>query len=233
MDKSYIPTKETALLWPHLRNLADKLPPLQDCDVGLLIGYDCPAALIPREVILGDKNQPLAQRSELEWSIIGLSNPTWTQGSQSYEHQLTVKEMPVPLTTDVLKTLESNFIEGTYKDKYVSQEDVNFVQFLSNHITYNEDGHYEMPLPFKGNSPPNLPHNKRKIYTLQGDGGEFSILLNNSEVAGKKIICSTYPQDRNYTYFSVTSEPKILSSLKKITFPLVVETVQDSDGLVR
>lgn len=27
VDKSYVPTKETALLWPHLRNLADKLPP--------------------------------------------------------------------------------------------------------------------------------------------------------------------------------------------------------------
>ena len=47
VDKSYIPTKETALLWPHHRHLADKLPPLQDCDVGLLVGYDCPSALAP------------------------------------------------------------------------------------------------------------------------------------------------------------------------------------------
>lgn len=162
VDKSYVPTKETALLWPHLRNLADKLPPLQDCDVGLLIGYDCPAALAPREVILGDKNQPFAQRSELGWSIIGSSNPHLDrQGSQSFVHRLTVKELPVPAATDVLKALESDFIERTHEDKYVSQEDVHFIQFLSNHITQKEDGHYEMPLPFKGNSPPNLPNNKR------------------------------------------------------------------------
>ncbi|KAL6475780.1 hypothetical protein MHYP_G00168200 [Metynnis hypsauchen] len=162
VDKSYIPMKETASLWPHLRNLADKLPPLQDCDVGLLIGYDCPSALAPLEVVLGDKNQPFAQRSELGWSIIGSTNPHLDrQGSQSFVHRLTVKELPVPSATDVLKTLESDFIERTYEDKYVSQDDVHFIQFLSDHIRQKEDGHYEMPLPFKGKGPPNLPNNKR------------------------------------------------------------------------
>ncbi|XP_070412225.1 uncharacterized protein [Nothobranchius furzeri] len=162
VDKSYVPTKETALLWPHLQNLADKLPPLQDCDVGLLIGYDCPAALAPLEVILGDKTQPFAQRSELGWSIIGSSNPHLDrQGGQSFVHRLTVKELPVLSATDVLKALESDFIERTHEDKYVSQDDFHFIQFLSNHITQKEDGHYEMPLPFKGNSLPNLPNNKR------------------------------------------------------------------------
>ncbi|CAI5683011.1 unnamed protein product [Oreochromis niloticus] len=162
VDKSYIPTKETALLWPHLRSLAEKLPPLQDCDVGLLIGYDCPSALAPLEVIIGDKHEPFTQRSELGWSIIGSSNPHLDrQGNQSFVHRLTVKELPVPSATDVLKALESDFAERTYENKYVSQEDVHFIQFLSNHITQREDGHYEMPLPFKGNSPPNLPNNKR------------------------------------------------------------------------
>ncbi|KAK7909491.1 hypothetical protein WMY93_014175 [Mugilogobius chulae] len=162
VDKSYIPTKETALLWPHLRTLADKLPPIQDCDIGLLIGYDCPSALAPLEVILGKENQPFAQKSVLGWSIIGAPNPHLDrQGSQSFVHRLTVKELPVPPTTDILKALESDFIEKTYEDKYVSQEDVHFIQFLSNNISQKENGHYEMPLPFKGNSPPNLPNNKR------------------------------------------------------------------------
>ncbi len=76
-------------------------------------------------------------------------------------HRLTVKELPVPLATDVLKALESDFVERTYEDKHVSQGDVQFMQFLSNHITQKEDRHYEMPLPFKGNSSPNLPNNKR------------------------------------------------------------------------
>ncbi|XP_039679755.1 uncharacterized protein LOC120573907 [Perca fluviatilis] len=122
VDKSYVPTKETALLWPHLRHLADKLPPLQDCDVGLLIGYDCPSALAPTEVIIGEKNQPFAQRSELGWSIIGSANPHLDrQGSQSFVHRLTVKELPIPSATDVLKALESDFTERTYEDKCVPE----------------------------------------------------------------------------------------------------------------
>lgn len=35
VDKSHIPTKNTALQWPHLSHLANKFPPLQDCEVGL------------------------------------------------------------------------------------------------------------------------------------------------------------------------------------------------------
>jgi len=122
VDKSYVPTKETALQWPHLRQLADKLPPLQDCDVGLLIGYECLSALAPLEVIIWEKNQPFAQRSKLGWSIIGSSNSHLDkQGSQSFVHQLIVKELPIPLVTDVLKALESDFTERTYEDKYVSE----------------------------------------------------------------------------------------------------------------
>lgn len=40
VDKSHIPTRETALLWPHLKGLVNEMKPLQDCDVGLLNGYD-------------------------------------------------------------------------------------------------------------------------------------------------------------------------------------------------
>lgn len=62
---SCIPTKTTALQWPHLRHLASKLPALQDCDVGLLIGYDCPSVSAPLEAIRGGDNEPFAQKTEL------------------------------------------------------------------------------------------------------------------------------------------------------------------------
>lgn len=167
VDKSHIPTEKTALLWPHLKHLADKLSPLQDCDVGLLIGYDCPSALAPMEVITGSKNEPFAQRTELGWSITGSSNPHLDrQGSQSFVHRVAVKEIPAPSATDVLKTLESDFNERNYEDKYVSQEDVVFIQLLSGNIKQKEDGHYEMPLPFKGSTLPSLPNNK-KLATIR------------------------------------------------------------------
>lgn len=46
-SKDHIPTQETARIWPHLEHIADKLAPRQSCDVGLLIGYNCPQALLP------------------------------------------------------------------------------------------------------------------------------------------------------------------------------------------
>lgn len=47
VDKSYIPIKRTELQWPHLKHLANQLPPLQNSEVGLLIRYDCPSAPAP------------------------------------------------------------------------------------------------------------------------------------------------------------------------------------------
>ncbi len=164
VDKSYIPTSKTALLWPHLKHLANKLPLLKDCEVGLLIGSDCPLALAPQEVVTGGENDPFAQRTELGWSIVGSSNPHLDrQGNQRFVHRVTVKEIPTPSTTDVLKVLESDFNERKYadKDKYVSQDDVRFIQLLSGNITQRKDGHYEMPLPFKSTEPPLLPDNKK------------------------------------------------------------------------
>ncbi|KAK0138994.1 hypothetical protein N1851_024470 [Merluccius polli] len=140
VDKLHVPTKSTALQWPHLNHLKGKMPPLQDCEVGLLIGYDCPSALAPLEVITGGENEPFAQRTALGWSIIGSANPYLDrQGNQSFVHQISVKEIPVPSAPDVLKILESDFNEKIYDNKYVSQDDVQFIQFLSDNIKQKEN----------------------------------------------------------------------------------------------
>ena len=74
-DRSHVPTSETAMRWPHLEQLADKIPPLLNCKIGLLIGYNCQQALLPREILSSDDDQPYAQRTDLGWSIIGGSHP--------------------------------------------------------------------------------------------------------------------------------------------------------------
>ncbi len=143
------------------------MPPLQNCEVGLLIGFDCPSALAPLEVIIGGENEPFAQRTELGWSIIGLSNPHLDrQGNQSFVHRVAVKEIPVSSPNDVLKILESDFNERGYEDKSVSQEDVRFIQHLCANIKQKDNGHYELPLPFKCNGRPSLPNNKRLAAAL-------------------------------------------------------------------
>ncbi len=37
-NRTHIPTNETAKVWSHLNHFQDKIAPLQDCEVGLLIG---------------------------------------------------------------------------------------------------------------------------------------------------------------------------------------------------
>ncbi len=113
-----------------MKHLMNKLHPLQDCKVGQLIGYDYPSALAPLEVITGNENEPFAQSKMLGWSIVESANPYLDrQGNESFVHRVAVKEMPV--ATDVLKVPESDFIERSYKDRYVSQDDVRFIQLLN------------------------------------------------------------------------------------------------------
>ena len=50
-NRAHIPTPAVAQRWPHLHSVTNKLIPLHECEVGLLIGYDCTNAPVPREVI--------------------------------------------------------------------------------------------------------------------------------------------------------------------------------------
>ena len=67
-----IPKPETANVWPHLKRIADKIPPYkEDIKVALLIGCNCPKAIRPCEVILGKGDDPYAVRTLLGWGILG------------------------------------------------------------------------------------------------------------------------------------------------------------------
>ena len=47
--RSHIPRPESALQWPHLEKIAAQIAPYQnDAEIGILIGSDCPRAIMPR-----------------------------------------------------------------------------------------------------------------------------------------------------------------------------------------
>ncbi|XP_039546986.1 uncharacterized protein LOC120492801 [Pimephales promelas] len=158
VDRAHIPTSETARCWKHLAPLADRIPLLQDCEVGLLLGYNCPRALAPREVILGADNEPYGVRTDLGWSIVGPSLTHESQSGVSMCHRVSIKEIPSVTPADVIKVLESDFRDTKENTKVVSQEDIVFLNKLEENIKTNEDGHLEMPLPFKKR--PYLPDNE-------------------------------------------------------------------------
>ena len=71
---SNIPTQSVAKQWPHLKHLSSQIPELLDCEVGLLIGYNCPQALAPRDFVSSEGNVPFAQKTKLGWSIVGITD---------------------------------------------------------------------------------------------------------------------------------------------------------------
>lgn len=160
VNRTHIPTCDTARHWKHLSTIVDKIPPLQDCEVGLLIGYSCPKALAPKQVILGGDDEPYAVHTDLGWSIVGrLSSHHESQCFNTICHRVSIKELPPVTPADVIKVLESDFKDAGEDNKTVSQDDILFLTKLQQGIRKNDHGHYEMPLPFKER--PHLLNNKQ------------------------------------------------------------------------
>lgn len=120
MNRDHIPTHETAKQWPHLAAIAVQMPPLLSCDVGLLIGFNCPRAIKPRQMIDGKDNEPYAVLTDLGWSIVGCSTPCLDERQSNLCHRVTVKELPSVTPMDVISVLESDFKDTKGDDKTVS-----------------------------------------------------------------------------------------------------------------
>lgn len=160
VNQAHIPTCETAKLWNHLSAIIYEMPSLKDCEAGLLIGYNCARALAPRQVILGSNDEPYAVKTDLGWSIVGPSLPCPDSSSVTgICHRLSVKEIPPLTPADAIRVLESDFKDVNDDDKTLSQDDITFLNKLSDGIRKNCTGHYEMPLPFKER--PKLPDNRQ------------------------------------------------------------------------
>ena len=108
-DEDHIPTKSTATNWDHLRPIESKMYDLLDCNVGLLIGYDCSQALTPREVLAGNNSELYGIKTDLGWSIVGGSD---VRRGQSLCHKVTVREIPaVTMTLILFESLNQIFRE--------------------------------------------------------------------------------------------------------------------------
>lgn len=108
---AHIPMCETAKKWKHLAVMADKIPTLMDCGVGLLIGYDCSRALAPRQVIIGSDYKPYA-KTDLGWSIMG-SAPQCVNSKDvtGLCYCISVRELPPVMPAAVLKAFEFGFAD--------------------------------------------------------------------------------------------------------------------------
>ena len=63
-----IPTTEIREKWPHLSEI--QLPPYyENAPIGLLIGYHCPQAMRPLEIVAGGADEPFGWRTSLGWCV--------------------------------------------------------------------------------------------------------------------------------------------------------------------
>lgn len=169
---SHIPTKETAAKCPDLKHLESNFHPLhQNSPIGLLIGYDCPEALMPLNRV-GER--PYAIETKLGWSIVGPTpaSPSNSVGTSHHVHtEADAKEaedtshvnkihVQEASATDIMHVLERDFVdieEGT-----LSQDDIKFLKIAKETIHVNEEGHYEMSLPFREDNP-HMPDNRESV----------------------------------------------------------------------
>ena len=159
---------------------------MQDCDVGLLIGYNCPMALAPRNCVTGRENDPFAVQTSLGWSIVGGVDQSVDGDAIGSSFRILVKNiqeemrprtgrdahridvrfvaktnvkevMDIP-PTEIIRILEDDFGDDPKGEHLMSQDDMLFLEKVGNGIHQATDGHYSMPLPFRVR--PSLPNNR-------------------------------------------------------------------------
>ena len=168
--RSQIPRPETAMKWNHLQRIAKDLTPYYpEAEVCLLIGINCIHAIKPRDIIPGCDDEPYAQKTALGWGIIGIVDPkakvendnasdvlcnrvscrevqTESDKVCHFVAPMQVKEVFSP--SQVKKMFELDFSERDNREKYLSTEDMLFMDKVTKGIHQLSNGHYEIPLPF-------------------------------------------------------------------------------------
>ena len=171
--REQIPRPETALKYKHLASIADDITPYQEnLKVGLLIGNNCVRAIKPRSLVPGKPSEPYAIRTALGWGVIGA--PGGRDNSDDNDtaphancHRIATREiandsqLPTRFVTPetykevmtphaILRMFEQDFSERqAHENREMSQEDKRFIEITTSGMHKTDDGHYEMPLPFR------------------------------------------------------------------------------------
>ena len=177
-----IPRPESARKWSHLEKIAEFFMPFRnDVVVGLLIGTNCARAIKPWEIIPGNDDDPYAKRTALGWGIIGIveakvnkeSDENYVVVNRVITHEANVgpdrRICHLALRAQVKEIMinpsmfnqmfELDFSERRKEEQPLSYEDKMFIKKVKKGIHQREDGHYEIPLPFKDDEV-KLPNNK-------------------------------------------------------------------------
>ena len=155
-DRSHIPSANICHQFDHLKNVACKLLPLQNVQVGLLLGYDSSYVHQPLEVISSKiVSDPYAIRTPLGWCVIGSTCPIGNTKlnfcnriSCSERTSIVFKSDATEVSPkDFIRVFEQDFSD-TREEPPLSREDKEFFAGTACRKQL-PDGHYEIPMPCK------------------------------------------------------------------------------------
>ena len=100
INYDHIPCAEMLDDWPHWESLRHKLIPKNNCEVGLLIGYDCSRALRPTDVIsdLRNPDSPFGLKTDLGWSVMGIIHRSAVENLDpiGHSHRVVTRQITEP-----------------------------------------------------------------------------------------------------------------------------------------
>lgn len=131
--------------WPHLSGI--RIESASSSQVHLLIGQDCPQALMPKEVREGGEGNPYATRTALGWALNGpLSFRKGSTMHASHFIQTEQKESSLEDSLERFWKLDSAGLCETKKGTSVADRKV--LQKWEDEVDI-DDGHCVLPIPFK------------------------------------------------------------------------------------
>ena len=154
-----IPLKHTRLSksleqWPHLREV--RFPEVERRKISILLGTNIQEAFVPLDVRKGNRNEPLAIKSCLGWSILGgFSN--LQSHSQGQVNLISSEDVSLNDQLEEFWKIES-YGTARSETKPLSVEDRRALKLIDNSISLL-DGHYQMGLLWRDDNPV-LPYNR-------------------------------------------------------------------------
>ena len=152
---------------PHLAHIASEIPEIiESANIELLIGRDLTSAHIVNQQIVGNGDDPFAQRLSLGWVIVGQvclggAHIPEVRTFKTYVLKNGRPSMFEPCDNQFFIHDTHDLFQRTDHDEKIglSVEDREFLELMNTSFERDDSGHWVAPLPFKRNHQP-LPNNK-------------------------------------------------------------------------
>ena len=204
-NRNHFPTPSFCRQYSHLDSISSKIQSFSNIEVGLLIGFNCPKASCPLEVVLGPTSlSPYAVRTPLGWSVVGVKgqenrNEIVTNRVSCIEKStIEVKEMnEEDLKEETVKVPDQD-VEKTKEQEEISKEEINIVSIED--INQQHDDLNTISMPFDGESLLELECNidliEKKIQLMK-ENEDLKLHLAKNVSSSRKVI-----QSINHSFFA-------------------------------